>query len=293
LELSTERYGNRTALAMIGDPQSTITYGRMRQMVDSIATYLMDQGIEKGDRVAILAESQPLWGVAFFAIISCGAVAVPILPDFSSKEIGTILEHSGAKGVVVSSKLFEKCQAYVSDSSHLIFRLDDLFHIPSAIASALSTAKDFINAPGRDTVRTKADSSRIAARESGEEDLASIIYTSGTTGPPKGAMLAHEGYLWVGKQATAVSKGTRDDETISFLPLNHVYEQIYDLMVHLTIGHIINFTENTDTVMADMRDVSPTLFHAVPRISRISIRPCRLQPRTVAPGARGFSKLNP
>ena len=63
-----------------------------------------------------------------------------------------------------------------------------------------------------------------------------------------------------------MSRGTRDDETISFLPLNHVYEQIYDLMVHLTIGHIINFTENTDTVMADMRDVSPTLFHAVPRI---------------------------
>jgi long-chain acyl-CoA synthetase len=79
-------------------------------------------------------------------------------------------------------------------------------------------------------------------------------------------MLAHEGYLWVGKQATAVSRGTRDDETISFLPLNHVYEQIYDLMIHLTIGHIINFTENTDTVMMDMRDVSPTLFHAVPRI---------------------------
>ena len=63
-----------------------------------------------------------------------------------------------------------------------------------------------------------------------------------------------------------MTKGTRDDETISFLPLNHVYEQIFDLMVHLTVGHIVNFTENTDTVMGDMRDVSPTLFHAVPRI---------------------------
>src|SRR5208337_3652403 len=47
---------------------------------------------------------------------------------------------------------------------------------------------------------------------------------------------------------------------------NHVYEQIFDLMMHLRVGHIVNFTENTDTVMNDLRNVSPTLFHAVPRI---------------------------
>jgi long-chain acyl-CoA synthetase len=98
------------------------------------------------------------------------------------------------------------------------------------------------------------------------EDIGGIIYTSGTTGPPKGAMLSHEGYLWVGKQAALITRAVREDETISFLPLNHVYEQIFDMMVHLTVGHIVNFTENTDTVIQDMMDVSPTLFHAVPRI---------------------------
>ena len=79
-------------------------------------------------------------------------------------------------------------------------------------------------------------------------------------------MLAHEGYLWVGRAARQVMPATQDDETISFLPLNHVYEQIFDIMFHLTVGHIVNFTENTDTVMADMREISPTMFHAVPRI---------------------------
>src|SRR4030043_1781780 len=98
------------------------------------------------------------------------------------------------------------------------------------------------------------------------DDIAGIIYTSGTTGPPKGAMLAHEGYLWVAEAARQVIETFVDDETISFLPLNHVYEQIYDIMFHLTVGHTVNFTENTDTVMADMMEVSPTLFHAVPRI---------------------------
>jgi long-chain acyl-CoA synthetase len=104
------------------------------------------------------------------------------------------------------------------------------------------------------------------AKQAQPEDIAGIIYTSGTTGPPKGALLAHEGYLWVGQASQQVMPATNDDETISFLPLNHVYEQIFDMMFHLTVGQIINFTENTDTVMADMREISPTLFHAVPRI---------------------------
>ena len=102
--------------------------------------------------------------------------------------------------------------------------------------------------------------------EGDPRDIAGIIYTSGTTGPPKGAMLNHEGYLWVGEQAAKITKAGRDDESISFLPLNHVYEQIFDMMMHMTVGHIVNFTENTDTVMNDMMEVSPTIFHAVPRI---------------------------
>jgi long-chain acyl-CoA synthetase len=98
------------------------------------------------------------------------------------------------------------------------------------------------------------------------EETASIIYTSGTTGPPKGAMIGHQNYLWIARANEKITKMRVDDETISFLPLNHVYEQIFDLMMHMWAGHIVNFTENTDTVMNDLRDVSPTLFHAVPRI---------------------------
>ncbi|PKN10779.1 MAG: hypothetical protein CVU70_02280 [Deltaproteobacteria bacterium HGW-Deltaproteobacteria-5] len=96
------------------------------------------------------------------------------------------------------------------------------------------------------------------------EETASIIYTSGTTGPPKGAMIGHQNYLWIARATEKITKMETKDETISFLPLNHVYEQIFDMMMHMRAGHIVNFTENTDTVMNDLRDVSPTLFHAVP-----------------------------
>ena len=102
--------------------------------------------------------------------------------------------------------------------------------------------------------------------EGSENETASIIYTSGTTGPPKGAMISHANYRWIARQTDKITRTEVDDETISFLPLNHVYEQIFDLMMHLRVGHVVNFTENTDTVMNDLKDVSPTLFHAVPRI---------------------------
>ncbi|MBP9532551.1 MAG: AMP-binding protein, partial [Syntrophaceae bacterium] len=119
---------------------------------------------------------------------------------------------------------------------------------------------------GKKIDQEKPDLFMQLAMQAKPDDIAGIIYTSGTTGMPKGALLAHEGYLWVAESAKQVIETFADDETISFLPLNHVYEQIYDIMFHLTTGHTVNFTENTDTVMADMRDVSPTLFHAVPRI---------------------------
>jgi long-chain acyl-CoA synthetase len=98
------------------------------------------------------------------------------------------------------------------------------------------------------------------------EDIASIIYTSGTTGRPKGAMLSHEGYLYVGEKTGIVAKFTDKDETISFLPICHVYEQVFALMAHLTVGHTVNMAESPDTLMEDLRDVSPTIFQAVPRI---------------------------
>jgi len=82
----------------------------------------------------------------------------------------------------------------------------------------------------------------------------------------EGGHAFHEGYLWVGKQTCVTGNFTDKDETISFLPLCHVYEQVFALMLHVTVGHIVNFTESTDTIMKDLRDVSPTVFHAVPRI---------------------------
>jgi long-chain acyl-CoA synthetase len=217
--------------------------------------------------VAIIGENRPEWLYSALGAMSAGATFVGIYSTNPVTECEYVVGHAGAVVYI--------CEDEEQLDKALTFR-GRTPALRKMIVWDMEGLRDF-----RDPMVMSFDDLLALGRKAGEddpslfdrlvaegrgEDIAGIIYTSGTTGPPKGAMLAHEGYLWVGKQANKVSQGTRDDETISFLPLNHVYEQIYDLMIHLTIGHIINFTENTDTVMTDMRDVSPTLFHAVPRI---------------------------
>ncbi len=235
--------------------------------VKDVALGLHELGVRKGDHVAIIGENQPEWLFSALGAMSAGATFVGIYSTNPVAECEYVVGHAGAVVYICEDEeQLDKALAFRANTPALrkmiVWDMEGLRDFRDPMVMSFDDLLSIGRKAGQD------DPSRFDRLVAGGrgEDIAGIIYTSGTTGPPKGAMLAHEGYLWVGKQATAVSRGTRDDETISFLPLNHVYEQIYDLMIHLTIGHIINFTENTDTVMMDMRDVSPTLFHAVPRI---------------------------
>ncbi|OIP91629.1 MAG: long-chain fatty acid--CoA ligase [Syntrophaceae bacterium CG2_30_58_14] len=235
--------------------------------VRDAALGLHELGICKGDHVAIIGENQPEWLFSALGAMSCGATFVGIYSTNPVKECEYVVGHAGAVVYICEDEeQLDKALAFRGSTPALrkmiVWDMEGLRDFRDPMVMSF----DDLLSLGRKTGGNDPSLFERLVAEGRGEDIAGIIYTSGTTGPPKGAMLAHEGYLWVGEQATAVSRGTRDDETISFLPLNHVYEQIYDLMIHLTIGHIINFTENTDTVMMDMRDVSPTLFHAVPRI---------------------------
>jgi long-chain acyl-CoA synthetase len=100
-------------------------------------------------------------------------------------------------------------------------------------------------------------------------DTAVLVYTSGTTGPPKGAMLSHENVTWM---AEAVDKGNKifdSDEVLSFLPLCHIFERLFSVFAHITHGYTVNFVEKPDTVTDNMKEVSPTVGYAVPRIWEI------------------------
>lgn len=281
LERSAERHADRLALSLIGQDDMDMTYRELKRKVDAMATYLIDGGIAKGDRVAIFGESHPMWGVAFFGVVSAGAVAVPILPDFSAREVATILAHSGSKTLVVSSKLFEKSLPFSTDTDHMIMRMDDLFHIPAPLSASLSNNREFQNAPGRDMLRTKADAKVIAARATSEEDLVSIIYTSGTTGSSKGVMLTNRNLASNASASVSqffkIKTGMR---FLSILPMSHSYEFTIGFLLPIMAGcevHYLGKAPAASILLPAMKQIKPHVMLSVPllieKIHRSSVVP--------------------
>ena len=162
---SLRKFADRPALAFAsGTP---ITYAEVGKRIADARTMLFRLGVVKGDRVAILSASSPNWGISYFAIVSLGAIAVPLLPDFSAKEVETCLIHSGATTLIVSSKLAERVSPEARRGISRVVCIDDL--------SVLSGEEVFSG----DVPQVFVD----------EDDTASIIYTSGTTGRSKGVEL--------------------------------------------------------------------------------------------------------
>lgn len=264
----TEKQPKRIALRMKDfGIWHDITWAQYLENVRYVALGLNALGAKKGEHVAIIGENKPEWLYSALGVMSIGATFVGVYTTNPVKECEYVVGHSDSVIYICEDEeQLDKALVFREKTSKLrkiiVWDMEGLRDFKDPMVMSF----DELISLGKKIYNETPDLFDTLVSKGKPEDIAGIIYTSGTTGPPKGAMLSHEGYLWVGKQAAKITRSTREDESISFLPLNHVYEQIFDLMMHLTVGHITNFTENTDTVMNDMKDVSPTIFHAVPRI---------------------------
>jgi long-chain acyl-CoA synthetase len=244
-----------------------ITWTQYFEHVKKVAVGLHALGVKRGDHVAIVGENKPEWLFSAMGVMSLGGIFVGVYTTNPAAECEYVVGHS--ESVIFfceDEEQFDKALAFRDRTPHLkkcvVWDMEGLKHFDDPMLMSL----DDLLALGAKTDQENPGLYEKIVEEGKTEETASIIYTSGTTGPPKGAMISHQNYLWIARATEKITRMETKDETISFLPLNHVYEQIFDLMMHLRAGHIVNFTENTDTVMNDLRDVSPTLFHAVPRI---------------------------
>jgi long-chain acyl-CoA synthetase len=119
---------------------------------------------------------------------------------------------------------------------------------------------------GREIAEKQPDLFEKRMTEVRSDDVSLVIYTSGTTGPPKGAMLTHGNTTWMAKSCDLGTPITDMDEVMSFLPLCHVFERLFSVFLHIYYGYTVNFTESLDTVTENMKEISPTVGYAVPRI---------------------------
>lgn len=262
-----QSYGTLTALTTYNKPETAIAYNQLEDMANVVALQLIRKGLPKGGKAAILSESCPNWGLSYFAINKAGAVAVPVLPNFSKTEVEKILEHSEAQYVFVNAANAAK----VVDSKAKVIRIEDMAQIPVCEMKKLATCKfaDLIGTSllGTDSLKRK-DQMMLEERAPKEDDIASIIYTSGTTGTPKGVMLTNKNLVWNAVTcSTPFIKIHRGWSALSILPLSHVYEFTIGLLLLLINGCTITYlgkAPSTNTLMPALKGVRPHIVLSVP-----------------------------
>ncbi len=268
LKRSTQFYPQHTALSYAdGNP---INYFELKGQVDRLSAFLQDQGVGEGDRVALVGENSPNWGIAFFTVTTMGAVAVPILPDFHTSEIHHILRHSGSKAVFISERYYHKIEDFGLDDFTAVVLLDDFSIIGADTSKA--RLKKLIAEGGKELKKIKTIVLRIAGilpPQIKEHALASIVYTSGTTGHSKGVMLSHKNLVSDAIATAEVVSVTEEDRMLSILPLAHVYECTLGLILPIMKGAAVYYLRKPPTaaiMIPALAAVKPTIILSVPLI---------------------------
>ena len=257
MEAVSSRYCGRTCYRIFNTDIS-FTFGQLKEYSYAISSYLLGLGIDKGDRIAIIGESSPMWMLMYLGIVSIGAIAVPILPDFAECDIKNILMLSKVRGIAASRKYMHKVK---NIDNVPIFRLDDLVYIPPTDGKA-DGMKCF------SLTECAIDSEGIAKRHPEEQDTASIIFTSGTTGSSKGVMLSHLNLIRCADLATDEYVRLKPGmKVLSILPMAHVYEFSLGQLVPLMMGLEITFLGRQPApsiVMEALSKVRPHIMFSVP-----------------------------
>lgn len=267
-KVSSGSFNERIAFSEISG--SSLTYKEFGEKVKSISAFLEERGINKGDKVALLSENKPNWGVAYFAITSMGAVVVPIMTEFSTGEIQHIIRHSGCKAIFVSAKLFEKVEDCNYEEVSTIILIDDFSIVPPKTSNAF--LKDAVKTGKREFDKILAAAYKLISksqRSVNEDDLASIVYTSGTTGHSKGVMLTHKNIVHDAVATLKMVTIVPEDRLLSILPLAHTFECTLGMIAPVISGASIYYLDRPPTASAllpAMGKVKPTIILSVPLI---------------------------
>jgi long-chain acyl-CoA synthetase len=232
--------------------------------VRHIALGLSSLGIQSGDRVALISENRPEWSIVDLAILSVGAVTVPIYTTQSIDQIQFILEDSGTRALMISGgRVLKHARQGFEGLDQLEYVV--VFDPEATQGLERATSLESVEARGAAIERENAESfDKLLGRGRGD-DLATIIYTSGTTGEPKGVMLTHENFISDVRSITHGLPITPNDVSLSVLPLSHIFERTV-FYVFCYAGVSVNYAASFDQVGEYLREVRPTIMTAVPRL---------------------------
>ncbi len=260
LPLAAARYGDAPAVRWKEPSGAWVTrsYAEVGEIVANLALGLIDLGIEKGDKVSILANTRPEWTYVDFAALSIGATVVPIYQTNSAEECQYVLENSDARMVIVEN---EEQLAKIRAVRDRLPKLEQIVLIEGTAGDAIDLDQLRDRGAGRDRSEWEARYRAVTPA-----DICTFIYTSGTTGPPKGCVISHGNYRAMLDMTQAVSVVEPEEITYLFLPLAHSFALLLQLG-SFDIGASIAYWERDPLkIIPNLSEVRPHYFPSVPRI---------------------------
>ncbi|MFT5660705.1 MAG: long-chain acyl-CoA synthetase [Sulfurimonas sp.] len=252
LDRSLELYADNNSFANVG--QKAMNFKEFNASVHHMVKLLKQNGIVKGDKVLLLSENMPHWGIAYFAVTYFGGVIVPVLPDFHPEDVHRIIYHSEVKAAFVSSRYEDTIRS--CEDSNLMFSIN---------LNSFETIDSLSNQKYMSKLTLPDDIDTIEKPK--EDDLASLIYTSGTTGNSKGVMLSHKNLVTNAMSAHVQLTITAEDVFLSVLPLAHTFECTTGLLIPVLHGSSVYYIDKVPTpsvLLNAFSVVKPTMILMVP-----------------------------
>ena len=265
---TVQRLGDRVALREKNfGIWEGITWREYGEKVHHVCLALISLGIEKGDCVSIVSENCPEWFYTDLGCQSAGGITVGVYTTNSAFELEYIVGHSESKILFVEDeeqldKALEAWKNLPMLNWVIVYDMEGLRHFKHDQVMSFEAFLD----KGQKMEEEHPDLYLHKIGEIDPGDIAIFIYTSGTTGMPKAAMLSHRNIIWTSKVLKDIWNVNEHDEILSFLPLAHIAERNVSVLGPMMSGAVVNFAENMETVPANIREVQPTVFFAVPRI---------------------------
>ena len=240
------------------DVWETTTFSQVLSQVETLSLGLIDLGVNPGDMVSILGNTRPEWTLFDFAAMTAGATVVPIYQTNSADECQYVLDHCGARFLIVEDEAQLKKIREVRDQ---LPKLEQVIMMVGETEDSVSMAE--VKERG-----ARGDSAVFRQRYEAvsPEDTCKIVYTSGTTGPPKGCMISHGNYRAMLDMSDKVDILGSGETTFLFLPLAHVFALLIQYGAIDVGGRIAYWERDQLRIVPSLSEIKPEHFPSVPRI---------------------------
>ncbi len=243
----------------------TLTYAQVGLRIKQFHYIFNKNNVKKGDKIALIGKNNSNWAVVYLAVVSYGAVIVPLLQDFPPNDIHHIVNHSESIILFISEPIFEKIDINEIKNVKTIFSLDNFSILKTNdknIGTSLIEAEKYYS-------KNKLTPENFTIEKIGNNELAGILYTSGTSGFSKGVMLTHNSLAANVRFAHNNFNINKGDRVVSFLPLAHAYGCAFEFLWPFSEGCHITFLgkiPSPQIIIKAFQEIKPKIILSVPLV---------------------------